>query len=83
MSVIGELCFATSRQGADGYRRRSAAARSASSSEGGAVSAGGARRRARGALAAELRERELDVLLVDAPVNVRYLTGFTGTNGWR
>jgi len=32
-------------------------------------------------LAAELREREIDVLLVAAPVNVRYLTGFTGTNG--
>lgn len=32
-------------------------------------------------LAAELREREVDVLLVATPVNVRYLTGFTGTNG--
>jgi Xaa-Pro aminopeptidase len=32
-------------------------------------------------LAAELREREIDVLLVATPVNVRYLTGFTGTNG--
>jgi Xaa-Pro aminopeptidase len=32
-------------------------------------------------LAAELSERELDVLLVATPVNVRYLTGFTGTNG--
>ena len=32
-------------------------------------------------LAEELRERELDVLLVIAPVNVRYLTGFTGSNG--
>jgi Xaa-Pro aminopeptidase len=32
-------------------------------------------------LAAELHEREIDVLLVATPVNVRYLTGFTGTNG--
>jgi Xaa-Pro aminopeptidase len=32
-------------------------------------------------LANELREREIDVLLVATPVNVRYLTGFTGTNG--
>ena len=32
-------------------------------------------------LAKELREREIDVLLVATPVNVRYLTGFTGTNG--
>jgi Xaa-Pro aminopeptidase len=34
-----------------------------------------------GHLAAELREREIDVLLVATPVNVRYLTGFTGTSG--
>jgi Xaa-Pro aminopeptidase len=32
-------------------------------------------------LANQLREREIDVLLVTTPVNVRYLTGFTGTNG--
>ncbi len=32
-------------------------------------------------LANQLREREIDVLLVATPVNVRYLTGFTGTNG--
>jgi Xaa-Pro aminopeptidase len=32
-------------------------------------------------LAAELREREVDVLLVATAVNVRYLTGFTGTSG--
>lgn len=32
-------------------------------------------------LAAELREREIDCLLVSAPVNVRYLTGFTGSSG--
>jgi Xaa-Pro aminopeptidase len=32
-------------------------------------------------LAGELRERELDVLLVATPVNLRYLSGFTGTSG--
>ncbi len=34
-----------------------------------------------GRLAVALRERELDVLLVAAPVNLRYLSGFTGSNG--
>jgi Xaa-Pro aminopeptidase len=32
-------------------------------------------------LAAQLRKRDVDVLLVATPINVRYLTGFTGTNG--
>jgi Xaa-Pro aminopeptidase len=32
-------------------------------------------------LGVELREREVDVLLVATPVNLRYLTGFTGTHG--
>jgi Xaa-Pro aminopeptidase len=32
-------------------------------------------------LGVELRERELDALLVAEPINVRYLTGFTGSNG--
>jgi Xaa-Pro aminopeptidase len=32
-------------------------------------------------LAAVLRERELDALLVAAPINLRYLSGFTGSNG--
>jgi len=32
-------------------------------------------------LAGRLKERELDALLVTQLVNVRYLTGFTGTNG--
>jgi Xaa-Pro aminopeptidase len=32
-------------------------------------------------LAAELRERDLDGLLVGTPVNLRYLTGFSGSHG--
>jgi Xaa-Pro aminopeptidase len=32
-------------------------------------------------LARALAERGVDALLVDTPVNVRYLTGFTGSNG--
>ena len=32
-------------------------------------------------LAASLAERELDQILVTELVNVRYLTGFGGTNG--
>jgi Xaa-Pro aminopeptidase len=32
-------------------------------------------------LTADLDERELDALLVAAPINVRYLTNFTGSNG--
>ena len=32
-------------------------------------------------VAAELSERKLDGLLVAAPINLRYLTGFTGSNG--
>jgi Xaa-Pro aminopeptidase len=32
-------------------------------------------------LTALLRERELDALLVGEPANLRYLTGFTGSNG--
>jgi Xaa-Pro aminopeptidase len=34
-----------------------------------------------GRLAAELREREVDGLLIATAVNLRYLTGFTGTHG--
>jgi Xaa-Pro aminopeptidase len=34
-----------------------------------------------GRLAAELREHAVDVLLVATPVNLRYLTGFTGSSG--
>jgi Xaa-Pro aminopeptidase len=34
-----------------------------------------------GRLASDLRAREVDLLLVWTPVNVRYLTGFTGSNG--
>ena len=32
-------------------------------------------------VAAQVAERELDALLVAHPVNLRWLTGFTGTNG--
>ena len=32
-------------------------------------------------VASQLRERSVDALLVTHPVNLRYLTGFTGTNG--
>ena len=32
-------------------------------------------------LAAELGERDVDALLVGTPVNLRYLTGFTGSHG--
>ncbi len=32
-------------------------------------------------LVAALRERELDALLVAAPINLRYVSGFTGSNG--
>jgi Xaa-Pro aminopeptidase len=32
-------------------------------------------------LAAQLRERELDWLVVATPINLRYLTGFTGSHG--
>ena len=34
-----------------------------------------------GRLAGELRERGVDALLVGTPVNLRYLTGFTGSHG--
>jgi Xaa-Pro aminopeptidase len=33
-------------------------------------------------VAARLAERELDALLVTGPANLRYLTGFTGSNGY-
>jgi Xaa-Pro aminopeptidase len=32
-------------------------------------------------VAAQLREREVDVLSIGAPIDLRYLTGFTGSNG--
>ncbi|MCW3069539.1 MAG: aminopeptidase family protein [Solirubrobacterales bacterium] len=32
-------------------------------------------------LASDLQQRDVDALLVTAPVNVRYLTGFTGSHG--
>jgi len=50
---------------------------------GSSLSTGGAEARAMraGEVAAELRARDLDALLVSAPANIRYLTGFTGSNG--
>jgi Xaa-Pro aminopeptidase len=58
-------------------RRRGAAVRKTADPGGVGGSSGERAER----LAADLREREVDVLLVATPVNVRYLTGFTGTNG--
>ena len=46
----------------------------------GAANAAGETRARVGRLAADLREREIDVLLVYTPVGVRYLSGFTGSN---
>jgi Xaa-Pro aminopeptidase len=46
----------------------------------GAASATGEQRRI-DLLAADLGERHVDALLVDGAVNLRYLTGFTGSNG--
>ena len=86
--MIGELCFATvSGRGPDGYSDALAAlreqldrsaARERRRRESGAATA---RARAHRAPRGELRERELDVLLVDALIDLRYLTGFTGSNG--
>ena len=86
MSVIGELCFATiSGRGPDGYRDAlAAAARRARAGHG--VSPGGGsggqrgsdcRDARRASWPGELDELELDALLVDSLVDVRYLTGFT------
>ena len=71
-----------------GRLSRGAGARCARSSTGGAREPPPARvasGRAPGAASGsrELAELELDALLVDAPVDVRYLTGFTGSNGLR
>jgi Xaa-Pro aminopeptidase len=46
----------------------------------GGAAAGGEERRI-ASLAAALAERKVDALLVGTPVNVRYLSGFTGSNG--
>ena len=85
VSVIGELCFATiSGRGPDGYRDalRAAArgARAGPAVNSGAVVHPGSERTAQRSRP-RLREREVDVLLVGTAVNVRYLTGFTGTHG--
>jgi Xaa-Pro aminopeptidase len=54
----------------------------AAASAAAAAGAGGARAGERvERLAAELAERGLDALLVVAPINLRYLTGFTGSHG--
>ena len=72
-SVIRELCVATvAGRGPDGYREALELLREAAERD----------RAARAdRLAALLDERELDALLVTNLVNVRYLTGYTGTNG--
>jgi Xaa-Pro aminopeptidase len=46
-----------------------------------AGAAGAGERRRIDELAGELDERGVDALIVDAPVNLRYVTGFTGSNG--
>jgi Xaa-Pro aminopeptidase len=48
---------------------------------GGAKEGAGSSRERVSRMAAELREREIEVVLVSSPVNLRYLTGFTGTSG--
>ena len=81
--MIGDLCFATiSGQGPDGYREALERLRE-ELDEGDAVSGDARWRASRSASRRTLRERELDVLLVATRVDVRYLTGFTGTTGWR
>ncbi len=75
--MIGELCFATiSGRGPDGYATRSCCC---------ARSWSGGKRRERlacGAPGARVSdELGLDALLVETLVDVRYLTGFTGSHG--
>ena len=73
VSVIGDLCVATvSGQGADGYRDALERLERSWRCDGRADRV--ARRGSRGA-------PELDALLVTDLVNVRWLTGFTGSNG--
>ena len=95
VSVIEDLCIASvAGHGPDGYRLALAPARGTRRGEQNGTRRRGrhAGRRARGRhqrkracerniLAALLGERELDAVLVGEPVNLRYLSGFTGTNG--
>ena len=72
MSVIDSLCLATVQgKGPEGYREALELLRAGIESM--------SERADR--LAALLGERELECLLVSDLVNVRWLTGFTGTNG--
>ena len=86
VSVIRDLCFATiSGRGPDGYRdalellREELERRPAVSAARRAADAGARARRA--PRRPSCREREVDALLVGSPVDLRYLTGFTGTHG--
>ena len=74
-SVIRDLCIGTVKgQGVDGYREALAMLKGALRD----VSVPPERVER---LAEKVAERELDALLVTDLVNVRYLTGFTGSNG--
>ena len=76
-SVIRDLCVGSVQgKGVDGYRE---ALELLKDGAGGVTPVSTAARADR--VVELLRERELDSLLVTDLVNVRYLTGFTGTNG--
>ncbi len=84
VSVVEELCIASIRgRGPDGYRealgapaRASRGGAGVSSPAGEAATAGRVVR-----LQQQLADGGLDALLIDAPVDLRYVTGFTGSNG--
>ena len=86
LSVIGELCFAHDRRARDrtGYRDGAVAAARAelegeARSDGASAAADRVRRLAR--LRRRCASAELDALLVTRRSTLRYLTGFTGSNG--